>query len=179
MGKTFWEMQDIAFHARVPEFQVVKGTHLLNRLVGRPPVKGDTVGGDEHAAAVSAKPAMDEDFSSWALANKSEELGNLFVSRGRPAIAGQIHETHAQRLRALALILNNSVQFAAEVDNGVDAKQFEVIEPVVTRLGSAVQIIVDLAKIRNSGGGYFLGEYDLAGGWCGCAASAATLDCCG
>jgi len=179
IGKAFWEMQDVAFHGRVPEFEVVKGAHLLNRLSGCPAVEGDAMGGDEHAGAISAEPAMDEDFPSWLFANKSEEAGDLFVRRWRPAIARQIHETNAEGFRTLAFILNYSMQLGSKVDNCVDAELFEVIEPVVPRLGPAIERIIDLAKIWNSRNRNLLGKCNLRGRGCDGASSTATRGGCG
>lgn len=151
MGKAFRKVQDIAFHVRVPEFKIVKGMHFLKGLFGRPTVEGDPVGGNEHAATVAAQPAMDKDFPSRAFANKREELCDLFVGRGRPTIARQIDETHAQRFGTLSLVLDHTVQLAPKINDCVDAEFLKVLDSVVARLGAAVQKIIHFAEVGYSG----------------------------
>src|SRR6185437_9994317 len=53
---------DVASHSRMPEFQVMKFAHLVDSLLRCPAFKRNAVRRDEHAAAVSSQPAMNENF---------------------------------------------------------------------------------------------------------------------
>src|SRR5579859_5516858 len=89
------EVLNIPFHVGMPKLQVVKGAHFVNRLLRCPAIEGDTVGSDEHAAAISAQPAVNEYFPPGLLAGQGEKTGELFIFRGRPATAGKVDKSHA------------------------------------------------------------------------------------
>jgi hypothetical protein len=150
VGEAVGKMQDVGSHVGVPELEVVEGAHFLESLFGRPAIEGDAVGGDEHAAAISAEPAVEEDFPARRFANEGEELGDFLVFGSGPATAGQIDETQAQRLGVAAFVFDHAVQFAAKIDNGVNAELFELVDSLVRGLSAAIEEIADLAEVGDA-----------------------------
>jgi len=63
----------------------------------------------------------------------------------------------------LAFVLDQSVQFAAKIDNGVDAELFELLNSLFLGLGTAVEKIVYPAEIRNAWNRDFLCKSGLLG----------------
>ena len=107
-------------------------------------------GGEEHAGAITTQPTMDEYLSSRPLPNKGEKLSNLFILRRRPAVARYIDETHAQGFCLLALSLHCVMPFASEINDGVDAELFKLLNSGLFRLRASVEKFVDLPSIRNA-----------------------------
>ncbi len=121
--------------------------HFLDSLLRRPALERDAVRSDEHAAAVAAQPAVDEDFPSGPLANQREELGNFFICGCSPAGAREIDKANAEGLCVLPFILDQPREFAAQIDNSIDAELLELCHSVILWLCAAIEEIINLTEI--------------------------------
>ena len=61
LRKALRKLFNPALHVRAPELQIMKRAYFLNGRLRCPAIEHDPIRGDEHAAAVSTQPAMDED----------------------------------------------------------------------------------------------------------------------
>src|SRR5262249_217190 len=145
----------------MPEALEVERFHLLESLLGRPPIESNTIGGDKHATAISTEPAVHEYSSPRPSAYQSEKLSNLFIPRRRPAVARYVDETYAEGLGMFTFFFHSAAPFAPKVDNGVNAELLQVFEAFFFRLRAAVKKIIYLASIRNTGNIDFLCESNL------------------
>jgi len=158
------EVSNIVLHIRVPKFQVVKRAHLLYGLLRCPPVERDPVRSDEHPATISAQPAVQKYFPPGLLPNQREKTSDLFILRRCPAVSRQVDEPHAQGFRLLAFVLDQSVQFASEINDRVDVEFLKLLHRIAPRLPAAVQKIVYLPEISNPRHSDFLRESELPAG---------------
>jgi hypothetical protein len=96
--------------------------HFVDGLLRRPAFERNSVSSDKHAAAVATQPAVDEDSSARALQNQIKKPRHLFIFWGCPAGVRKIDEAHPEGFCAVVLILDEAMQFAAEVNNGINAE---------------------------------------------------------
>jgi len=108
----------------VPETVKAEEIHFVHGLLRGPAFVGHAIGGDENACAIVAEAAVDKDFFFWMVAKDFEKLRDLLVAGRRPAADGNIDEADAERLGLLAFPRNFARIFAAQVDDGGDAKIF-------------------------------------------------------
>jgi len=141
--------------------QVVECAHFLYRLSRRPALERDAVSSDEHAAAVTAQPTVDKYGSAWALQNQIKKLSNLFILGCCPTGPREIDEAYVERFSATALIQNQAVKFAAQVNDCINTEPLQFPQSVDLGLAAAVKEIVNLAKIRNARYAKFFGKCAL------------------
>src|SRR5579863_2938166 len=94
---------DVGFHGRMPMVVKTEYVHLFNGLLHRPMIFRDAIGGNHHAGAVAAIPAMDENLLSLRVMDEGKKLGDLLVRWGRPAADRNVDESKAERFRTFAL----------------------------------------------------------------------------
>src|SRR3981189_1163684 len=113
------------FHRGMPEAIETEEIHFFHCLFSSPLLKGHAIDGGENAGAIVTEAAVHENFLPRFAAQQRQELNNLFVSGGRPATDGDVHEAHAQRFGVLALPSDFFVVLAAQIDDRGDAQQFQ------------------------------------------------------
>ena len=90
---------DEGFHGRVPHPVEAEKVHFVHRLQRRPVIVSHTVGGDEDACTIIAKPAMDKHSflltSQLNISKDRKKLRDLFVAWRIPAADWDIDEVHA------------------------------------------------------------------------------------
>src|SRR5215471_9312769 len=79
--KVFRKIKDVLFHGWMPETLEMEIVHFRHRVIGRPVLESDAVGGEEDPGAIVSEPAMYEDFPGRALLCECEKLRELRVGR--------------------------------------------------------------------------------------------------
>ena len=92
-------------------------------------------------------------------------MHQLFVAGRRPAADRDLDKTHAQGFGALALPVDFFAVFAAEVDDGVDAQDFQLREANFPGLGTAIEDLGNFSGVGDSGDVQFLAESGLSERW--------------
>jgi len=130
-----------------------KYVHFFDGLLHRPMTLRDAIGGDHHASAVSAKPAVDENPLSVSVTNERKKLSDLLIGRQRPAADRNVDKSKAEGFRTFPL--RSDVKSAAEIDNSGDAELFEFSEARRAGLRAAKKHFADLPGVRNAREGNF------------------------
>ena len=130
--------------------------HLFNGLLHRPMIFRDAVGGNHHAGAVAAIPAVDENLLSLGVTDERKKLSDLFVGWGRPAADRNVDESKAEGFRTFAL--QNDVKSAAEIDDGGDPELLELREACRGGLRAAEKRFANFSGVRKPSDGNFLRE---------------------
>ena len=128
--------------------------HLFNGLLHRPMIFRDAVGGDHHAGAVAAIPAMDENLLSLRVMDERKKLSDLLIGWGRPAADRNVDESKAEGFRTFAL--QNDVKPAAEIDDGRDAELLELREARRGGLRTTEKCFANFSGVWKTSNGNFL-----------------------
>src|SRR5580693_5628755 len=144
------KIMDENFHRRVPETVETEEIHFFRSLFGTPFFHGHAIGGDEHAGAVVTETAVHKDFFPRIVAEKKQELGDLFVAWRRPAIDGDVDKAHAERFNVLAFPSDRFAVLLAQIDDGGDAQDFQLREAHFPGLRATVEDLRDFSGVRNS-----------------------------
>src|SRR5262245_4109146 len=94
---------------------------LFDRGFGGPAVVFDTKERDDHAGAIGAAPAMDENGSVLLGFNNIEDAKHLLLAGASGAGHRYVEEFYAQALRSFSLGAR-LVALAAQIDDGFDAQ---------------------------------------------------------
>ena len=117
-----WEIADKGFHRGVPEAVKAEEIHFFHRLIGRPFVDGHAIDGGEHAGAIVAEVAVDEDFLPRIVTEEREKLDDLFIGWRRPATYRNVDKAHAQGFGVLTFPKDFFAVLATQIDDGGDAQ---------------------------------------------------------
>src|SRR5215471_18142415 len=109
VGKT----TNVGLHRRMPETFEMESVHFPKSLFGRPAFECNAVSGDKYTGAITAQPAMHENFVAWPLANQRKELRDLFVGWRRPAIPRNGDQLHAAGFCLDRLGFHSPTEFAS------------------------------------------------------------------
>ena len=161
------EFVDKRFHRGVPQAVEAKEIHLFDGLVSSPFLGSNAISGDEDAGAILAKAAVHEDLVPRIVVEEREKLHDLFVGWGRPAIDGDVDKTHAEGFGVLALPFDFFAVFTAQVDDGVDAKDFQLREADFPWLRAAIENFGNFTGVGNAANMQFLAKGGLSEGWRG------------
>ena len=113
-------------------------------------VQRHAISGDENAGAIVTETAVYEDLLAGVIVENGEELDQLLIGGRRPAAYGDMDETDAQGFGALALPVEFFTIFAAQVNNGGDAEDFEFGKADIPGLGAAVKDFGDFPAVGNA-----------------------------
>jgi len=161
------QFADKGFHGGVPQAIEAKEIHFFDGLIGSPFIGGDAISGDENAGAIVAKTAVHKNFLARIIAEQREKLDKLFVGRSRPATDGDLYKAHTQGFGTLALPVEFFAVFAAEVNDGGDAENFQFGEADFPRLRAAIENLGNFTAVRNAINVQFLAKNGLSEGWRG------------
>ena len=114
LGKT----TNVGPHRRMPETFEMESVHFPKSLFGRPSFECNAVSRDKYTGAITAQPAMHENFVAGPLANQREELCDLFVGWRRPAVPWNADKVHAAGFRVAAFCFHRAVKFARASQQG-------------------------------------------------------------
>jgi len=137
--------------------------HLFNGLLHRPMIFRDAVGGNHHARAVAAIPAVDENLLSLRVMDERKKLSDLLIGWGRPAADRNVDESKAEGFRTFAL--QNDVKSAAEIDDGGDPELLQLREARRGGLRATEKCFANFPGIRKSSDGNFLREGSQRNRW--------------
>jgi hypothetical protein len=158
------EILDKSPHGGVPEAVEAEEVHFFGGLLGGPFFDGHAIDGGENAGAIVAEAAVHEDFLPGIVAEEREKLDDLFVGWRIPATNGNVDKAHAHGFGMRALPHDFFAVFAAQIDDGGDAQQFQLRETHFPGLRAAIQDIVDFSGVGNSGDLDFLAVSRLGEG---------------
>lgn len=101
-------------------------------------VEGDAIGGDEDTSAIFPKTAVNENLFVGTAAKDGKELRDLFVAGSGPAADRKMNKADSQRFHLLTFPSDLVGILAAKIDDGGDAKLFELLQTLRVRLRAAV-----------------------------------------
>ena len=131
----------------MPKVLEMKKEHLLKRFLGGPVRESDTVSGEEHASAVVAQPAMNEELLLGMLLKQRKELNKLLVLGRRPAARRNVHKMHAKSFYSFPFLFHRALVLSAKVNDSRDSKILELLQALILGLRAPVQKIVEFAEI--------------------------------
>ena len=121
-------------------------------------VEGNTVCGDESAGAVFAKLAMYKNFLRGCLAEKREKFCELRGTGRGETVDRDGNEVDIEGFRKFSLLIASLAGFTAEINDGSDAKCFELGKVRKMRLGATKERIGNFSGVGYSGNRDFLGD---------------------
>ncbi len=101
-------------------------------------IEGDAIRGDEDAGAILSKTAMNENLFVGAAAKDGKKLRDLLVAGSGPAADRKMKEADSQGFGLLTFPSNFVRILAAKIDDGGDAKLFELLQTLPIGLRAAV-----------------------------------------
>lgn len=101
-------------------------------------IEGDAIRGDEDAGAILSKTAMNENLFVGAAAKDGKKLRDLLVAGRGPAADRKMNEADSQGFGLLTFPSNFVRILAAKIDDGGDAKLFELLQTLPIGLRAAV-----------------------------------------
>lgn len=134
----------------MPEAVEPEIIHFPQSLVRRRFVERHAIAGDKNACAVFAEMAMHKHFFLGPIAENGEKLRDLRIRGRRPSADRDFHETHSERFRFHFLLVDSCRIFRAKIDDRGDAELLQFKQSWIARLRAAIQMIIDLAEIRNA-----------------------------
>jgi hypothetical protein len=158
---------DKSSHRGVPQAVEAEEIHFFDGLVGGPFLEGDAISGDENAGAIVAEAAVQEGLLPGIVVEEREKLDKLFVGGRSPAPDGDLDKTHAQGFGALALPRKFFAVFAAQVNDGGDAEDFQFRKANFPGLRAAIEDFGNFSAVGNTVNVQFLAESGLGKGWRG------------
>jgi len=145
-------------HRGMPGVVETESVHFGQRLIGRPVIESDTIGGDEHASAVVAEPAVNKDSLPGRLTKERKELCKLRGSGIRETANGNGDEVHAERLGTRVFWLSGARGAGTQIDDGSDAEFSQLCESVQTGLCATKKLFGNLSRVGNAANRQFFGK---------------------
>src|SRR6266436_5264553 len=149
------KVADESAHRGMPESIESEKVHFFQGLLRWQFFEGHAVNSHKNAGAVIAIAAVHKDLFLRAVSEDPKKLHDLFVGRRRPSADRDMNEANPQRFRSFFFPVNFLLVFAAEIDNGGAAEFFQLDQAGISRLGAAIQMIVDFSGVRNASDAQF------------------------
>ena len=144
------EFSYVGFHRRIPMVVEPERIHFLDGLIRCPVLLCHAIGGHHDSCAVAPEITMYENFLRGVLLKELQEFSDLGVGGRRPPTHRDIDKTHTKGF-CLCAFSRHRAAIAAQVDNGSDAKLFQLNQTLRRRLRTAQQCFADFSGIGYAG----------------------------
>jgi len=130
----------------MPEAVETKKVHFFHGLLCRPPIEGHSVGGDEDPRTIVSKAAVNK-YLFFLVGEERKKLRDLLIGGRGSAANWNVDEAHSEGFGLFALLFGELAIFAAKINDGSDAKFFELFDAFDMRLCAAEERLCDFSTV--------------------------------
>lgn len=133
----------------MPKLIEAKIIHFPHGFFGRPFLNRNSISGHENTGTIFAEATMHE--NPGLAIKQRKKLHDLLICRVRPAADGYSDEFDSQPPGFFPFSITQPGIFGAKVNDRGNADLFQLSNAPKLRLSAAVELIADLAGIRDAG----------------------------
>ena len=144
------ESADVRLHRGIQVVVKTERIHFRYGLVRCPVLLRHAISRHHDTGSIATVITMNEKLLRGVLLKQFQEFSNLRVAWPRPTLHGDINEMHAERFGLLALA-GYGTGIAAQINNRIDAKFFQLRKTLRGRLRAAKENVANFSGVGHTG----------------------------